>query len=1534
MRILAPIDAPLADEHVIATDPPLRPDLPGVWRRRINPFTGRALSDRALTAEQDARAGMQRLRGQAVSAGIVSGLDVMAEPGAVGRAPAEVRMQILPGSALARSGEDIAIANPRRIALADLPVWARVDHLDAIEPGAAPGAGGAEEVGDAVPGGALPGGVLEGLAAARPRRVGPALGRVLASPAASALPRVAVLLAEPVTAVIRGRAGGDDCPPDPRDAAYDDLQRIDGCRLVLAFWPAEMTARRGGPDYSLPAGPEARRNRLAHRIFAIERAMVPGEMHPWERRGVPLALVAFRADWTLDFIDRAAVARMGGQPRPRTPLVPQSGEPGLWQARIAQFVEHLASLPDLAPATLLAAFRQVPPVGFLPASVIDVVTRRQGFFPAGFTVRAAPVPLEQVDRIVRESAALVPINLDAADEVELLLPVPDRVFEPGLLETAVVDPAFLRAIARYRADRTHWLIRRETVRRRREVLADAASGRRPAWPAADRAAEETLPDDGRAPVLATRLRPVAAGTGPRSLRMVNAGSSLDLAEGDSVFVWLRVADATGLGGIAVQLGVGTDAAGGGDFSRGVFWGALDRLPVAAGNDAGATRRRGGLPAAGGWTRLDIPADAAWQADGGKASGIAVNGLVLAQLGGTVEWGPVGKRDAEGNETVWIADEAPPEAVLSDSAAAAPGWPDIPASAGEAAEEGDFGTIVAGGTRASATLAGFRARWPQAFLTSDFRDLQERGIDGFIGAVEARMHATNDAIDLGFVRARADIYRVRQYMLGADAAARLVTSPALADLAVREEGARAKSLDLSAFVRAAYQTDFRRDPSRPLEPRPLGAPPVPATPQPATPSPSAGGGGGGAGGVRPQTVGGFSRGALSASRFSAVAAPVTAREMDISSTMLSARVARPAAQPMAVTAIPAAEIAAAVQIAAAQPGTARPVAGRPGRIAPELLIERAGGDGSVEFVSVAAAAAARRPSRVSEVQGQLPLPGAVERTASVAERLKPSPAVEAHTYALAGKVAIINAVTALLAEGAERGRPRGIALGDLPALGYRLKPGSPPPAPGREAETLADLIARPGMYADTDELPDNIAKHEADYFTASVSAIDNTIAVMRLIEGRVDLYNRLLGDARQVQGQLAQLAAMADARLRAIEVELAEARHDLAVADGLLAEETARVAALNQRRADILRQHAVTVLFRRARRARPGRAVASIAATAAAVEAPATLCLRAHDDAPEELAAYTSLFRDAPVAWFPALAGELRRIDRLEAARAALAAVRRRAVLAVGEIEEIPGDAPPRLLAAARQAMLAQRRALAGRRLAALHLDAAAVAQADLSLARGALAEHASLGDLIEGAHNRPALARLAAAEIEAIGQVAACLHESFTETPPALRLAWAEVLSEFDQPAPLAQLTGLADWISQPAARRRTQQGLVDWLFGRIDRANTAAEAAMNEMVRIALLLAAHAPVDRIVPARLVAPAPARVGTRLDLVLDARLARIGMAALVRGADAAPLAEAVIDDLGEGVARARITRVFAKGAEIAAAGIATTARIELGARALR
>src|SRR5262249_9625069 len=88
MQIVSGIGLPLADEHVLSADPNLASELPDVWLRRMNAFPGRSVSADALTAEQEARAGRIRLRGQSISAGVVRGLGVTLEAGSAARGQA------------------------------------------------------------------------------------------------------------------------------------------------------------------------------------------------------------------------------------------------------------------------------------------------------------------------------------------------------------------------------------------------------------------------------------------------------------------------------------------------------------------------------------------------------------------------------------------------------------------------------------------------------------------------------------------------------------------------------------------------------------------------------------------------------------------------------------------------------------------------------------------------------------------------------------------------------------------------------------------------------------------------------------------------------------------------------------------------------------------------------------------------------------------------------------------------------------------------------------------------------------------------------------------------------------------------------------------------------------------------------------------------------------------------------------------------------------------------------------------------------
>jgi hypothetical protein len=324
MEVTGPIQPSLQDEHVIAIDPPLKPDQPGIWRRRINAFTGRALSEKALTAEQDMRAGMQRLHGLSMTAGVVDGLTVMADIDALGAPPANAKLQLFAGIGVTRMGEDVSIGTTRQFALADIPIIVPVDVANKLTPPppqtinpqalrvAATGAAASPDAEDAVPkipqfklarpmlstGTArlnalrpiralslpaerdgLP--MAKRLLPAAPRQIYGTLGKALEMGAAAQMPRVGILVAQPIDATILGRQTGD-CPPDPRDDPYSDLQRVDGTRLLLFMWPSEMSARNSGPDYSLPPIGSLRRNQLAYRVFDMERTFQVEEMHPWE----------------------------------------------------------------------------------------------------------------------------------------------------------------------------------------------------------------------------------------------------------------------------------------------------------------------------------------------------------------------------------------------------------------------------------------------------------------------------------------------------------------------------------------------------------------------------------------------------------------------------------------------------------------------------------------------------------------------------------------------------------------------------------------------------------------------------------------------------------------------------------------------------------------------------------------------------------------------------------------------------------------------------------------------------------------------------------------------------------------------------------------------------------------------------------------------------------------------------------------------------------------------------------------------------
>jgi hypothetical protein len=153
--------------------------------------------------------------------------------------------------------------------------------------------------------------------------------------------------------------------------------------------------------------------------------------------------------------------------------------------------------------------------------------------------------------------------------------------------------------------------------------------------------------------------------------------------------------------------------------------------------------------------------------------------------------------------------------------------------------------------------------------------------------------------------------------------------------------------------------------------------------------------------------------------------------------------------------------------------------------------------------------------------------------------------------------------------------------------------------------------------------------------------------MRQLEGRIKLYRDAVGRSQAVLDGLRMQAVALEQRLQAVGETLAEARHDVSVTRALIAEEEARLAAINDRRAQILRDHVHFIAYQRPREAELIVQAPLRQLDPGLLEAPVPACLKAHQEAPDELADLLAVVREAPARWFVALPALLDRLDRVD-----------------------------------------------------------------------------------------------------------------------------------------------------------------------------------------------------------------------------------------------------------------------------------------------
>jgi hypothetical protein len=409
MRVTQISDA-LPGESLIGIEPELLHNVDAGWLERLALFTGRTLSDTALTNEQGYRAGRLNVLGQAVTQGIVRGLEL-----SVDRSAQDPVLLITPGYGILVTGQDVALLRAMKTTLSSLAVidgqsGAFLADFKAFTAPTQPWAG-----------------VL-------------LLQSIVADVPGSAVDTGAASI------IVSGNLDAS-CDQDPAESAFGDSQIVEGVQLVLATWPS-TPATLALP----PATPASNwRNRLAYTIFNAELALTADDRLPWEFLGVPLALAAFDASAKLLFVDRSAVVRSGGLPRRRyvlpAPVADQgliTAQPALANARVSQLAEQLAAdlTPSSLPGLVAGEFALLPPCGLLPPYTMDFANRVALWCPPNWSVAVAPVFAAELDGILQTSITAAPLDTTQKESIEVLIPLPDAVYDPDVLITEQVSPAF------------------------------------------------------------------------------------------------------------------------------------------------------------------------------------------------------------------------------------------------------------------------------------------------------------------------------------------------------------------------------------------------------------------------------------------------------------------------------------------------------------------------------------------------------------------------------------------------------------------------------------------------------------------------------------------------------------------------------------------------------------------------------------------------------------------------------------------------------------------------------------------------------------------------------------------------------------------------------------------------------------------------------------------------------------------------------------------------------------------------------------
>jgi len=167
-------------------------------------------------------------------------------------------------------------------------------------------------------------------------------------------------------------------------------------------------------------------------------------------------------------------------------------QPALAQARINQLSEQLSQvMVQRQPFNTLAdIFPTLPPSGILPADALNFPQQRAPWLPPNWSVTAAPVRLEELETVLETGMTLdliaaetsAPEDAALLEPVEVLVPLPDALYDPDILVQEKVAPVFYQEVAQATQARNLTLQQLNTVQQEINTLFAAEGPNQPTNP--------------------------------------------------------------------------------------------------------------------------------------------------------------------------------------------------------------------------------------------------------------------------------------------------------------------------------------------------------------------------------------------------------------------------------------------------------------------------------------------------------------------------------------------------------------------------------------------------------------------------------------------------------------------------------------------------------------------------------------------------------------------------------------------------------------------------------------------------------------------------------------------------------------------------------------------------------------------------------------------------------------------------------------------------------------------------------------------